>query len=83
LGLCRGESAGSRSRIVWRDSGVMLNDKITKGYEISSLGGCGFNNLSTRAVESVGTAWPSGPGVKSRKLFCPLKTCIPFYCFLM
>jgi hypothetical protein len=32
---------------------------------MSSLRGCGFNNLAARAMDSVGAAQPSGPGVKS------------------
>jgi hypothetical protein len=39
----------------------MLNDKITEGCGISSLGGGGFNNLEARAADSVGTANPNRP----------------------
>jgi hypothetical protein len=36
--------------------GRTLNDKVMKGYGISSLGGDGFDKLSARATESVRTA---------------------------
>jgi hypothetical protein len=43
-------------RIVWQGFGGTLNDNTTKGYEISSLGGDGFNNLGARAIDTVWTA---------------------------
>jgi hypothetical protein len=46
--------------------GGTLNDKTSKSYGISSLGGGSFNNHGARAINSIGTLWPSGPGVMTQ-----------------